>query len=309
MTPAPALLVAVVGPTGAGKSDLAVRLALEFGGEIVNCDSLQVFRYFDIGTAKPSAEERERVPHHLFDICGPDEVFTAGEYARVARLALREIAARGALPLVAGGTGLYLRALFEGLFPGPRRDEQLRARLLRAEARRKGRLHALLARFDPASAAKIQPADVQKLVRACEVLLLARRPLAALFAERDRLEGYRTLKLGIDPPREELYRTLNARCARMFEAGLVDEVRRVLSLGYPETVKPLEAHGYRQALQLIKGELDLPQAIESAQRNTRRYAKRQWTWFRHDPEVTWLRGFGQHEAVQLGAVELVRRAL
>jgi tRNA dimethylallyltransferase len=296
----------VVGPTGAGKSDLAVRLAAEFGGEILNCDSLQVFRHFDIGTAKPAPQERGRVPHHLFDIRDPDEVFTAGEYARVARAALHEIAARGALPVVVGGTGLYLRALLDGLFPGPRRDERLRSRLLGAEARRKGRLHALLRRFDPACAAKVQPADVQKLVRACEVLLLTRRPPAELYPKRDRLEGYRTLKLGIDPPREELYRRLDARCARMFEAGLVEEVRQVLSLGYPETVKPFESHGYRQALQLIKGELDLPGAIESAQRNTRRYAKRQWTWFRHDPEVVWLGGFGQDAVVQAEAVERVR---
>jgi tRNA dimethylallyltransferase len=302
MTRALAPLVAVVGPTGAGKSDLAVRLAREFSGEIVNCDSLQVFRYFDVGTAKPTPEERRPIPHHLFDVCDPDQVFTAGEYARVARATLQRIAG---LPVVVGGTGLYLRALLDGLFPGPQRDERLRARLVRFEARRKGRLHALLNRFDAAAAAKIQSADVQKLVRACEVLLLTRRPPTELYSKRDRLEGYRVLKLGLDPPREELYGRLDARCARMFESGLVEEVRRVLAMGFPETIKPLESHGYRQALAFMKGEMEFAQALEEAQRNTRRYAKRQWTWFRHDPEVVWLRGFGQEEAVQAAAIGLV----
>jgi len=305
-----ARLVAVVGPTGSGKSELAVRLAEEFGGEIVNCDSLQVYRYLDIGTAKMPVEERRGIPHHLLDILNPDELFTAGEYARRGREALDEITSRGKLPIVAGGTGFYLTALLEGLFPGPPRDERMRRLLARRESKRPGWVHDLLARFDPASAARIHPEDVQKAMRAAEVLLITRRPLSSWFREaRDRLEGYRTLKLGLDPPREALYAHLDERCARMFESGLYEEVKRVLSLGFPPGSKALEAHGYRQALQALQGELTPQQALFYAQRNTRHYAKRQWTWFRRDPEILWLRGFGNQAGVQEIASEKVNSFL
>ena len=289
----PAALVAVVGPTGAGKSELALCIAGKFGGEVVNCDSLQVYRHLDIGTAKLLPGERQGVPHHLLDILNPDQVFTAGEYARAARPVLREIAGRGRLPVVVGGTGFYLRALLEGLFPGPTRDEVLRRRLAHREARRPGWLHRTLARFDAPSAARIHPGDAQKLVRAVEVLLATRRPLSAWFEDRrDALDGFRVLKLGLDPPRAALYQRLDERCKRMFDAGLVEEVRGILASGYPEGSKALEAHGYRQAVQVIAGRLTLAEAIDEACRNTRRYAKRQWTWFRRDPQVRWLCGFG-----------------
>lgn len=303
-------LVAVVGPTGSGKSELGLRLAAEFGGEIVNCDSLQVYRYFDIGTAKLTPAERQGIPHHLIDVVNPDEVFNAGEYARRARPILADIAARGRLPLVVGGTGLYLRALLDGLFPGPARNEQLRKGLSEREARRPGLLHRLLRRLDAEAAARIHPSDRHKLIRALEVCLLTRRPLSAWFAAgRDALKGFRVLKLGLNPPRQALYRRLDERCARMFAAGLVDEVRRILELGYPPTVKPLESHGYRQALQLLRGELDLSKALYYAQRNTRRYAKRQWTWFRREREVHWLNGFGEQSDLQQQACQLVREFL
>jgi tRNA dimethylallyltransferase len=295
-------LVAVVGPTGSGKSALALRLALEFGGEIVNCDSLQLYRYLDIGTAKPPREERAAAPHHLFDLLDPDRVFTAGEYARAARPLIGEIADRGRLPIVAGGTGFYLRALLEGLFPSPPRSDRLRGRLASREARHPGWLHRTLARFDPASAARIHAADVQKLVRAVEVLLSTREPLTAWFERgRDAFSGFRALKLGLDPPRAALYERLDARLDAMFAGGLLDEVRTVLSLGFPASSKALEAHGYKQAVQMLRAELGPAEAIALAKRNTRRYAKRQWTWFRRDPEVRWLGGFGEDPSVQEAA--------
>ncbi len=296
-------LIAVVGPTGAGKSALALRLAQEFHGEIVNCDSLQLYRYLDIGTAKPSLAEKGDVPHHLFDLLDPDQVFTAGEYARAARPLLGQIAGRGHVPIVAGGTGFYLRALLEGLFPGPPRSDLLRARLARRESRHPGWLHATLARFDPSSAARIHPGDVQKLIRAVEVLLATRKPISAWFEQgRDPLQGFRALKLGLDPPRAALYQKLEARLDRMFAGGLLDEVRYALSLGFPATSKAFEAHGYSQAIQILRGDLTLNDAVILAKRNTRRYAKRQGTWFRAEPEVTWFSGFGDDPPVQQAAL-------
>jgi tRNA dimethylallyltransferase len=299
-------LVAVAGPTGSGKSELALVLAEAFAGEIVNCDSLQVFRHFDIGTAKLPFAERRGVPHHLIDVADPDEMFTAGEYARVARRAIGEIAARGRLPLVAGGTGFYLRALLDGLFQGPERDQALRERLAAREARRAGSLHRLLTRLDPETASRIHPHDVPKVTRALEVTLVARRPVSGLFRQgRDRLTGYRTLKLGLLPDREALYRRLDARAERMFAGGLSEEVESILKLGFPPTAKPFESHGYRQALQLLRGELNRREAVFYAQRNTRQYAKRQITWFRKEPDLVWLRGFGDDGEIQREARERV----
>ncbi len=286
-------LVAVAGPTGSGKSELALRIAEEFNGEVVNCDSLQVFRYFDIGTAKLALAERRNIPHHLIDIADPDELFTAGEYARLAREALAEISSRGKLPVVAGGTGFYLRALMQGLFTGPARNQPLRDRLAAREARRPGSLHRLLTRFDSAAAMKIHPHDVPKVTRALEVCLVTRRPVSELFGEgRDALRGYRAVKLGLLPERDALYPRLDARCAWMFENGLIEEVRGILAKGFSPACKPFESHGYKQTLQLLNGELNLREAIFYAQRNTRNYAKRQLTWFRREPELVWLRGFG-----------------
>jgi tRNA dimethylallyltransferase len=286
-------LVAVVGPTGSGKSDLALAIAEQCNGEVVNCDSLQVFRHFDIGTAKLPLDDRRGIPHHLIDIVDPDELFTAGEYARLARQTIAEITARGRLPVIAGGTGFYLRALLEGLFEGPARDQSLRDRLAVREARRPGSLHRLLTRFDRGTASRIHPNDVPKVTRALEVCLVTRRPVSELFrAGRDALQGYETLKLGLLPDRDVLYERLDVRCARMFEGGLVEEVRGILALGYPPQCKPFESHGYKQALQLINGELSPRDAVFYAQRNTRNYAKRQITWFRRERELVWLKGFG-----------------
>ncbi len=294
-----------MGPTGSGKSDLAIAIALRHRGEVVNCDSLQIYRHFDIGTAKLSPAEMRGVPHHLIDIVNPDQVFTAGEYARRARETLADISARGRLPVVAGGTGFYLRALLDGLFPGPERDDELRARLALREQRRPGALHRLLRRFDPLSAARIHANDVPKVMRALEVRLVARRPMTELFREgRDALEGYRVLKLALGPDRDALYRRLDARTGRMFEGGLPEEVRRILGLGYPPESKPFESHGYKQALQLLRAELNAKEALFYAQRNTRRYAKRQVTWFRRESGAHWLAGFGDEERIRESAFQL-----
>jgi tRNA dimethylallyltransferase len=303
-------LVAVAGPTGSGKSDLAIEIAERFGGEVVNCDSLQVYRYFDIGTAKLPLAERRGIAHHLIDIADPDELFTAGGYARLARHAIHEISDRGRLPIVAGGTGFYLRALLDGLFRGPSRDQGLRDRLEARERRRAGSLHRLLSRFDSSTAARIHPNDVPKVTRALEVCLLTRRPASELFREgRDGLRGHRTLKLGLLPDRDLLYPRLDERCARMFENGLVDEVRGILARGFAETLKPFESHGYKQALQLIRGELNHRDAVFYAQRNTRNYAKRQLTWFRREPGLVWLKGFGDAPEIRAAALERVAEFL
>jgi len=299
-------LVAITGPTGSGKSELALDIAERFHGEIINCDSLQVYRHFNIGTAKLQECERRGIPHHLIDIVEPDQIFTAGEFARAAAEAIADITARGKFPILAGGTGFYLRALLEGLFEGPARDQPLRDRLAARESRRAGSLHRLLKRFDPETAARIHPNDTPKVTRAVEVCLLSRRPVSALFREgRSALAGYRTLKLGITPARDELYRKLDARCAWMFENGLVEEVKHILSLGFAPTCKPFESHGYKQSLQLIRGELNPHDAVVFAQRNTRRYAKRQETWFRRERDMEWLRGFGADLTVSERAIELV----
>jgi tRNA dimethylallyltransferase len=301
-------LVAVAGPTGSGKSSLALAIAQALGGEVVNCDSLQIYRYFDIGTAKLPIEDRRGIPHHLMDIANPDEVFTAGEYARLARAAITEISGRGCLPVVAGGTGFYLRALLDGLFEGPARDQTLRDRLAVREARRPGSLHRLLRRFDPESAARIHANDVPKVTRALEVCLVTRRPVSHLYREgRDALRGYRTLKIGLSPDRDALYKSLDVRCAAMFQSGLMDEVKRILAMGYPAASKPFESHGYKQALQLLNGELSSKEAVFYAQRNTRNYAKRQMTWFRKEPDMVWLRSFG--DVAEPQALERVRMFL
>ena len=300
-------LIAIVGPTGSGKSDLALSICEQFGGEIVNCDSLQIYRYFDIGTAKTPPAERRGIPHHMLDILNPDEIFTAGEYASRARALLASIRPR-ALPVVAGGTGFYLRALLDGLFPAPSRSDEVRVRLAARENRKPGSIHRLLQRFDPAAARAIHPHDVPKLIRALEVYLLTQRPITTWFTEgRAALDGFRPLKIGLASPRDALYERLNTRCRWMFEEGLVEEVKRILDMGWPESAKPFESHGYAQVLQMLRGEMTREQAILEAQRNTRRYAKRQITWFRKEAAVEWLTGFGDEPAVQQAAIDRVRQ--
>ena len=300
-------LIAVVGPTGSGKTEIALHLAAQLHGEIVNCDSLQIYRFFNLGTAKPAPAERGGIPHHLLDVADPAQVYTAGEYARRARYALNEIAARGRLPVIAGGTGFYLTALLDGLFTGPERNPALRHRLYERESRHPGSLHRLLRRFDPAAAMKIHMRDRNKTMRALEVCLLTRKPITELFAGgRDALEGFRTLKIGLDPRRDSLYQRLDERTRQMFSDGLVEETRAILAKGYSQDLKPFESLGYRQALNVIAGMCTLEEAIASTQLETRRYAKRQWTWFRRDRHVLWLQGFGFDPVVQKTALEAAR---
>jgi tRNA dimethylallyltransferase len=300
------LLVAIVGPTASGKTALAIALAERCGGEIISCDSVAVYREFNLGTAKPTPEERAPVPHHLIDIAEPRQHFTAGDYARAARASVAEIGRRGRLPIVVGGTGLYLRALLDGLFAGPPRSEALRARLrAAAQARGSAYLHRMLRRLDATAAAKIHPNDEPKLVRALEVCFSARRPLTELWQEgRDPLRGFRVLRLGLAPPRDALYARINGRARAMFDAGLIEETRS-LRERYGDAAWALGSLGYAQALRHLRGELTLEQAITAAQQTHRNYAKRQMTWFRREPEVHWIAGFGDEASVQREAADVV----
>ena len=308
-SPPEPLLVVILGPTACGKSALALELAQRFSGEIVSCDSVAVYRGFDIGTAKPGREERTLARHHLLDVAEPDEPLTAGEYARRARAAIGEIAARGRLPIVVGGTGLYLRALLEGLFPGPQRSEKLRERL-RHRAARSGSpyLHRMLTRLDPAAAAKIHANDAPKLIRAIEVCVASRARMSDLWQQqgRDPLRGFRIVRVGLNPPRSQLYERINRRAWEMFDNGLVEETESLLSrYGRRNEVTALDSLGYRQAAQFLHGELSRDQAIAAAQQGHRNYAKRQMTWFRREPDVIWLEGFGDQPVIIREAAGLI----
>ena len=300
------LLVAIVGPTGSGKTALSLAVAERFQGEIVNCDSVAIYREFEIGTAKPSQEERSRAPHHLLDILDPEQQMTAGEYARMGRETLNEIKQRGRMPIVVGGTGFYLKALLEGLFEGPERSDELRARLRDRESKKGAEyVHRILKRLDRASAERIHPNDVPKVIRAIEVCLQARQPMTELWqAGRDPLEGFRILRLGLNPERNALYSRINDRCERMFERGLVEETERLIKQ-YPKA-PALASLGYKQAAQFLRGEINRKLALWAAQQGHRNYAKRQLTWFRRDPEVKWLAGFGDDPAIQAQALALLQ---
>lgn len=308
--PAEPLLVVVLGPTASGKTALSLALAERFRGEIVNCDSVAMYREFEVGTAKPSAAERARALHHLLDFVQPTGHVTAGEYARLARQVLEGIKSRGTLSVVVGGTGLYLRALLEGLFPGPGRSEELRERLReRANEKGPGYLHGVLGRLDTDAARKIHANDTPKLIRAIEVCLASRQRMTEMWKQgRDALTGFRILRLGLNPERNALYDRINQRAAHMFESGLVEETQRLIEK-YGAAAHPLTSLGYKQAGQLLRGEMDAPAALHAAQQAHRNYAKRQMTWFRREPDVAWLGGFGDDPAIQRSATALVEQAL
>jgi tRNA dimethylallyltransferase len=297
-------LIIVAGPTGSGKSHLALHLARRFNGEIVNCDSLQLYRGFDIGTAKTPRPERGQIAHHLFDVLSPEEGYSAGEYALAARSVIAAISARGGVPAVVGGTGFYLRALLEGLPALPDRDDVLRARLMERESRRSGSLHRILTRLDRAAGGRIHVRDVQKTLRALEICLLTRKPLPAR-EQAGRLKGYSILKLGLNPDRAALRARLEQRTRAMFANGLIEEVEALLAAGASGAEKPFESLGYKQTLQYLRGIITREQAVSSTLVETRQYAKRQLTWFRRDPEMQWLDGFGDEPTVMARAAESV----
>jgi len=294
-------LIAIVGPTASGKSSLGMFLAEHVGGEIVNYDSVQLFRRLDIGTAKPGLEERGRVPHHLVDVLEPDEAPSAGDYQRRARHVLRDLRSRGRIPILVGGTGLYLRAVLEGLFEGPTRSPHLRMRLEDLENRRgRGHLHRLLERLDPVAADRSAPRDTSKLIRALEVRLKTGRSLSSHFEERPRnpLEGFGVSMVGLDPGREALNSAIDQRVRDMFDRGLVEEVAALLGEGVPPGASAFRAIGYRQVIAHILRGISREEAIMSTQQETRRYAKRQGTWFRKQHAVTWFDGFGNEQSTE-----------
>jgi tRNA dimethylallyltransferase len=300
-------LIALAGPTASGKTALALALAEALNGEIVSCDSVAVYRLMEIGTAKPSLAERAHIPHHCLDLYWPDEPCTAGDWARHARAAIADIRSRGSLPIIVGGTGLYLRALLDGLAPAPPRDEALRERLrTRATVRGSEHLHRLLQRLDPAAAKTIHANDVPKLIRSLEVTLTARQPQTAQWQSgREALTGYNVLRLGLAPERKSLYVRIDARAAAMFTYGLLAETE-MLRERYGDNCRPLGSLGYAQAMQVLRNEARLEAAIAAAQQGHRNYAKRQMTWFRHEPHMHWLHGFGDDTDTQTEALRLVR---
>ena len=293
-------LVAIVGPTAAGKSSLAIALASRWNGEIINCDSVQLYRGFDIGTGKVSPRERRGIPHHLLDIADPEELFTAGDYRQQAIRVINDLRDRGRLPIIVGGTGLYLRALLLGLFEGPQRSEVLRDRLKQIATRRTREfLHRMLKRLDAKAAARIHSRDTPKIIRALEVCILSQRPLTAMHeGVRVGLQGFRVLKIGLSPNRQQLAQRIHQRVERMFQAGLLDEVRGMLSRQDADRIKPLGAIGYREARAVLGGELSVEAAIRKTATATRRYAKRQMTWFRREVGTEWFAGFGDDPKVQ-----------
>jgi tRNA dimethylallyltransferase len=303
-------LILLVGPTASGKTSLALRLAEEFNGEIVSCDSVAVYREMEIGTAKPSREERALVQHHMIDIAWPNEVCTAGDYSRQAREALTGITERGHLPIVTGGTGLYLRALIDGLFPAPPQKPGQRDRLRRiATTRGPAYMHRLLKRLDYTAAATIHPNDVPKVVRAIEVSLAAEGPLTKQWQKgRDTLTGYRILRLGLNPPRERLYERINQRAAAMFDRGLIEETERLIAR-YGADCRPLTSLGYAEASAVLQNELTRERAVTQAQQGHRNYAKRQLTWFRRESDMHWLEGCGGDQEIIDKALALTTKFL
>ncbi|PYR62318.1 MAG: tRNA (adenosine(37)-N6)-dimethylallyltransferase MiaA [Acidobacteria bacterium] len=301
------LVVAILGPTATGKSALALSLAERYGGEIINCDSTAVYRGFDIGTDKLPIAERRGIPHHLIDIIEPTAEYTAAQYARDAAAAIRDIHARGRLPILAGGTGFYYRALTRGLFPGPGRDEATRARLESIAARRGvGFLHRMLRRVDRESAARIQPRDRKRMIRALEVFFLTGRPLTAHFVETaSPIADVDVVPIGVRLPAAQISERVTRRVDGQFAGGLLDEIRTLLVRGIPETARPFGGLVYRQALEHLHGVRDEPSTRALIAQENRRYARRQLIWFRKEPNLVWLDGPGEARTTIAAAIRLL----
>lgn len=307
---APAPLVVILGPTASGKSSLAIWLAEQLNGEVLVCDSTQVYKHFDIGTAKVPLAEQHAVPHHLVDLLEPEQIFTAGEYRRQALQVLAEVNQRDRLPIVTAGTGLYLRALLEGLSDAPERSEELRTRLReKAKLRGPGYLHRILARLDLASASRIAPRDTQKVIRAIEMRILAKKPVDEIHREgRKSLEGYAVQKIGLSAPRDALYARIEARTELMIRDGWLDEVSRLISKGIPPDAKPFQFIGYSELRSHLNGQLTMESAVQKIQQATRQFAKRQLTWFRKEQGVHWLPGFGDEPKIAEASLEFLRNS-
>jgi len=302
------LLVAILGPTSSGKSRLAFTAAQALNGEIVNCDSKQMYRLLEIGTAKPTLKQRGEIPHHLYDLLDPDQYFSAGRYMVEARKICQKIREGGKIPFVVGGTGLYLRALLEGVFEGPGRSQEIRERLNRiGDGKGLDYLYRLLERRDPAAAARIQPGDKVRILRGLEIYLLTGRPISQLQEQRDPLKHLFILKIGLRLPRPILYDRINGRVGEMFRSGLIEEVQQLLAKGYRPDCKGFQALGYRHAVAVLEGGLSQEEAIEKTRIETRRYAKRQMTWFRREKEVHWIEGPGEDGPVLESLLKLVEK--
>ncbi len=303
----PPRLVVILGPTASGKSALGIWLAEQLSGEVLACDSTQVYRGFDIGTAKVPTSEQRGIPHHLVDLVEPEEVFTAGEYRRRALVVLEELRKRSKLPILTAGTGLYLRALLEGLADAPACSEALRERL-RGRVRAQGApyLHRILARLDPDAAARIAPRDAQKLIRAIEISTLSGRPVTEVHrGGRSGLVGFHVVKIGLLPPRAELYGRINKRVEDMVNSGWLEEVRGLVNQGIPAGAKPFQFIGYAQLRVHLQGRCSLEEAVKEVQLTTRRCAKRQLTWFRKEQGVHWVSGFGEEPRVASTVIEIL----
>jgi tRNA dimethylallyltransferase len=290
MSPRTKVLV-LVGPTASGKTGTAIALAREFGAEIISADAVAVYRGFDIGSAKPSLEERRAIRHHLIDVADPDEDYTAARFAEDAAKAIEDISSRGLRVLVAGGTGLYVKALLGGLFKAPPVDKNLRRELSQSFERDPGGLFQRLTQVDPEAAARLQPRDGVRIVRALEVFLQTGRTISSLQQEhRFKTRPYRSLSLGLEVPREILAKRIETRTRAMLDQGLVEEVRGLLAQGVEVDSKPMRSIGYLQTVAHVRGAIDLKETRRRIIVETKRLAKRQMTWFRADPELQWLSG-------------------
>jgi tRNA dimethylallyltransferase len=302
-------IIAIVGPTASGKSELGIQVALEIGGEIINCDSVQVYQDIQIATAKVPVAERRGIPHHLIDFVSPSINFTAADWARAVTEKIPQIETRGNVAMLVGGTGFYLRALRQPFFPSPATDEELRGRLTRIRERHgPERLHKILARFDEAEAAKLNARDWPRVQRAIEFCLQTGERISTQRPQREPPPKFadRIRIFALNPPREELYERINARTEQHFANGLVDEVRRLLAAGVPANSNALGAHGYRRVVEFLCGERELKSAIEQTKLDVRHYAKRQLTWFRREPGVEWIQGFGDDPETQRAVLARVR---